>query len=231
MKHLLISVLFINSLFAIGLPKEYYDIKDTKQMKSYFFNFINELALKENQLIVKDRKFVKDFYPKKELVGKNTVEYNRFKSIQKRYKLKDDDTLQKYLNHIDIIPNSLVIAQAAVESGWGKSRFVKQANNIFGQWTWSGKGLVPSSRNAGAKHKIKIFNSLADAVKGYMINLNLGWGYKELRNVRAKLRKLEKPLTGVVLSKTLVNYSQKREEYTKLLAKIIKRNNLTRFDK
>jgi uncharacterized FlgJ-related protein len=64
-----------------------------------------------------------------------------------------------------------------------------------------------------------------------MINLNLSWGYKKFRILRASMRKENKKLTGFELSKTLLNYSQKREVYTKLLATIIVRNDLKRFDK
>lgn len=200
-------------------------------MKNYFFNFMDNLITKQNNIILSQRKFIKYFYHKKDTETNNIHEYRKFKLIQKRYKLKDTDTLEKYLKSIDIIPNSLVLAQAAVESGWGKSRFVKQANNIFGQWTWTGKGLIPKSRDAGAKHKIKIFNSLEASVKGYMVNLNLGWGYKEFRNLRAKMRKNKTALSGLYLAKTLINYSQKKAKYTKLLATMIRQNDLKRFDK
>ena len=64
-----------------------------------------------------------------------------------------------------------------------------------------------------------------------MINLNLSWGYKKFRILRESMRKENKKLTGLELSKTLLNYSQKREVYTKLLATMIVRNNLKRFDK
>ena len=34
-------------------------------------------------------------------------------------------------------PTSIVLAQAAIESGWGSSRFYKEANNVFGVWSYS----------------------------------------------------------------------------------------------
>ncbi len=219
------------SLEATGMPEEYYTIKHKIAMKQYFFNYMSIIANKQNNLILNDRNFVKSFFSKLNKANKNSQDYKRFISIQKRYKLKEKDKLSKYLYHIDIIPTSLVLAQAAVESGWGKSRFVKNANNIFGQWTWKAKGLVPKNRDSGAKHRIKIFDSLEMAVKDYMFNLNIGWGYKKLRDLRAKIRKYGAPLTGLSLSKTLINYSQKKEEYTKILATIILANNLKRFEK
>ena len=41
--------------------------------------------------------------------------------------------------HNGAIPASLIIAQAILESNWGKSRLAKQANNYFGH-KWRGKG-------------------------------------------------------------------------------------------
>ena len=231
MRYLLLTIIFISTLFSMGLPKEYYTINNTQAMKQYFFNYLAVITNRQNGYILDDRNFIKNFYLKKDKANKNSKEYKRFKAIQKRYKLREKDVLDKYLKQIDIIPTSIVLAQAAVESGWGKSRFVREANNIFGQWTWSGKGLVPQSRDKGAKHKVKIFDSLEHSVKGYLININNGWAYDDLRDKRQSLRKKKKKLTGLALVETLKNYSQKKEEYTKSLAKMIKRNNLKRFER
>jgi Bax protein len=64
-----------------------------------------------------------------------------------------------------------------------------------------------------------------------MVNLNNGWGYREFRKQRAFMRKASKPIDSIVLAKTLVNYSQKKEIYTKLLKDIIINNNLQKYDK
>jgi Bax protein len=55
---------------------------------------------------------------------------------------------------MDIIPPSIAIAQAAIESGWGTSRFALEGNAMFGQWTWSKNGIEPTE-----KVKIKSQNS------------------------------------------------------------------------
>lgn len=231
MKLIFISIFISINIFAMGLPKDYYEIKDVKKMKQYFISYILHITKEENNHILRDRYFIKNIYPNISRIPKYSHNYKRFLEITKRYKLSEKSTYEDYLRTIDVIPNSLVAAQAIVESGWGKSRFTKQANNIFGQWTWSGKGLTPSSRDAGKKHMIKIFPSIKASVKGYMINLNLGWGYKDFRELRVKIRKDGKEPTGIVLSETLINYSQKREEYVKILKNLIRRNNLLQYDK
>jgi len=230
LKFLLVFFITLNYLIALGLPKEYYEIKDTKKMKKYFIEYILKISQKENNLILSDRYFIKNIYSKISTIPKDSKIFLKYKTIQKRYKLTNNSTLKHYLNVIDIIPNSLVIAQAIVESGWGKSRFTKQANNIFGQWTYSGKGLIPSKRDTGKTHKIAIFSSINKSVTGYMINLNLGWGYKRFRLVRSLLRNRHQKLTGIALSSTMINYSQRKEKYVTILKNIIVRNHLLKYD-
>ena len=49
---------------------------------------------------------------------------------------------------INVIPTSLALAQAIVESGWGQSRFALEGNAIYGQWTTNEqKGIVPEDRD------------------------------------------------------------------------------------
>jgi Bax protein len=229
LKKILLYLFFPVILFA-GFPKEYYEIKNTKEMKSYFFSQILHMAKAENAKVLQERHFIKNIFPHLVAIGPNAPEYKLFEKIRKKYKLKEGASKEEFLEVIDVIPYSLVLAQAAIESGWGKSRFFKEANNIFGQWTWSGKGLTPANRDAGKKHKIKIFDSLQDAVRGYILNMNLGWGYKDFRKLRAEFRKKNMNPSGIALSPTLINYSQKKEEYTTLLRKFIVQNNLMRHD-
>ncbi len=230
-KYIVTFILLITTLNSMGLPSTYYKIKDTNAAKEYFFTYMSKIAYTQNQYILDDRAFMKRFFNKRNITTKVNKDHKRFTKILKRYKLNTNDTLSKYLLHIDTIPVSLVLAQAAIESGWGKSRFIREGNNVFGQWTWSGKGLVPKSRDVDKKHRIKIFASIDSAVRGYMLNLNISWAYKDLRTLRANLRKNKKIVSGSSLATTLINYSQKKEEYTKLLDIIIARNSLKRFDK
>lgn len=230
MKNMFLIVFMSISVFSMGLPSEYYKINDKKDMKEYFFNYILNIAKQENNHILQDRYFIKNIYKNISKLSKDSSTYKRFAKITKRYKLTSKSTLDDYLKIIDIIPNSLVLAQAAIESGWGKSRFAKLANNIFGQWTWSGKGLDPLQREEGKKHKIKIFSSIQTSVRGYMINLNLGWGYKDFREIRFNLRKEAKVPNGFELSSALLSYSQQKEKYVKIIQDIIVKNKLAKYD-
>ena len=61
---------------------------------------------------------------------------------------------------MDIIPVSIALAQAANESGWGTSRFALEGNALFGQWTWSKKGISPKNKDPNQSHKFYNFKFL-----------------------------------------------------------------------
>ena len=132
---------------------------------------------------------------------------------------------------MDIIPVSIALAQAANESGWGTSRFALEGNALFGQWTWSKKGISPKKQDADQNHKIMQFQILKASVKAYKNNLNTHNAYKEFREVRAQLRQENKKIIGLDLTKYLKNYAAIGEKYVAILEDIIKRNSLTDFDK
>jgi len=124
------------------------------------------------------------------------------------------------------IPPSLALAQAAIESGWGKSYFVKEANNIFGQWTYKGNGIIPRGREPGQTHKIKIFNSMQDSISGYMDNLNSHRAYKNFR----ELRRNKSNFNGLDAASTMINYSGIGQKYIIMLQKMIKREGWIKYD-
>ena len=68
------------------------------------------------------------------------------------------------------------------------------------------------------------------SVKAYKNNLNTHKGYSEFREKRNKLRKRNKSVKGLDLIETLDKYAQTGKEYTEILEKIIKQNNLSDFE-
>ena len=131
---------------------------------------------------------------------------------------------------MDQIPVSMVIAQAAKETGWGTSRFAQEGNALFGQWTWSGEGIKPSDADDNSTHKVMKFKVLQASVKAYQRNLNTHTSYKTFRVARAELRDEGKKLDSMILSKYLDKYAETGKEYVRVLQQIIKQNNLIDFD-
>lgn len=227
MRFIFLSIFILSSFYASVLPKEYYKIKDVKKKKEYFFNFLYPSIKKENIKILKERNFILSLNNNKNIIKEK---YNKLENLSKKYSVKNPYNYKELLKRIDITPISLALAQAAIESGWGKSRFVKLGNNLFGHWTYSKNGIIPLKRNKGEKHKIRIFSSFDESIKAYILNLNTNKAYKAYRNLRAKQRLENQNLDGLALSQTLINYSQIKEEYLKILKSMILFNKLKKYD-
>jgi Bax protein len=161
-------------------------------------------------------------------------EKQRLQEMAEYYKLQSDPLTDRraralLLHRIDILPPSLVLAQAATESGWGTSRFAREGNNLFGQRTYhTGNGIVPANRPEGETHEVKRFGSLFESVRSYMRNLNTHNAYRELRDLRAKLRRSGRPLSGAQLAAGLDSYSVRSGDYIDDVRSIIRANDLSR---
>ena len=101
---------------------------------------------------------------------------------------------------------------------------------MFGQWTWSDKGISPKNQDPNESHKILQFQILKASVRAYKNNLNTHNAYREFRQVRAQLRQENKQITGLDLTKYLKAYASIGEKYVTILDSIITKNNLTDFD-
>lgn len=136
------------------------------------------------------------------------------------------------LPRVDEIPPALVLAQAAMESAWGTSRFAKSGNAYFGQWTHdpADPGIVPLGRTAGRTHRIKSYPSVGACVKDYMQNLNTHRAYRRLRRLRAAERYVNRVPNAFVLVSALNHYSARGERYVDALRDIMWHNSLARYD-
>ncbi|WP_191092791.1 glucosaminidase domain-containing protein [Cysteiniphilum sp. JM-1] len=154
-----------------------------------------------------------------------------------QYKVNFDENaltqmLKDLLIKVNTIPTSMVLAQAALETGWGTSRFAVDGNNYFGQHCFTkGCGIVPKQRTAGAINEVQVFPSPKDSVQSYFNLLNTGTNFQEFRTLRSQLTKEDKPITGKDLIKTLVHYSELEDgEYEKRIISTMDYNNLYQYN-
>ena len=119
------------------------------------------------------------------------------------------------------IPREITIAQAVLESNYGKSRFATQGNNLFGIRTWDldTPHLKPFG-NPSSIFGVKVFKNKCDSVKDYMRILNTGGAFEEFRELRFKMIKNDN-LDVLILVETLSRYAS-NPNYVKLLKKTIK---------
>ena len=133
------------------------------------------------------------------------------------------------LSRIDVLPVSLVMAQAAIESAWGTSRFAQEGNAYFGERTYNPDtpGIAPK-RASG--FKVKSFDSFKLSVRSYMRTLNTHRAYKTLRERRAHLRALGQTISGKELAHDLKDYSEIGNDYIMLIERTITSNGFEAFD-
>lgn len=141
-----------------------------------------------------------------------------------------DDMKQELGRRVAPIPVSIALAQAAVESGWGTSRFAIQGNALFGQWAWNtGAGLRPKEARFD-NVVVRSFASLFDSVRAYMHNINSHSAYADFRDQR---QRLDGP-TDAEAIRQLVNqldrYSEEGEKYIETLVDVIRVNKLMIYD-
>ena len=206
------------------------------------YDYLSTVALDDLPVEEKKQKFI-DLVVPAILVARHNLEQDQEKSnkliskdtsrlknrdkqfletILEKYRADDfDDLNSKLQTH----PNSIVIAQAAIESGWGTSRFYVEANNIFGIWTYNPD--IPSiqalGQRSGKTIYLKKYLSVSESIDSYFLTIALG-PYKEFRRERLLTNDPYRLITF------LTSYSEKRLEYVEQIRTIIKKNDLTKYD-
>jgi len=220
-------------LFLSSLPYDLGTLKQSNERKSLFFRTLLPLVLKINETLVSNRAKIWRLQHRLNL-GQHVQpeEHIWLNATFNNYGVKQND-FASLLRKMDVIPPSLALAQAAVESGWGTSRFAREGNALFGQWTFdpNDKGILPAGREAGKTHRIKAFDDLAGSLAAYVHNLNTHKAYKNLRTDRENMRNSRTGINGYQLASNLIKYSERGEQYVTSLQAIMTKNDLLRFDK
>ncbi len=166
----------------------------------------------------------------------DTAEQQELRRLAERYRVAGDPLEQaearaELLRKIDIIPASLALAQAVNESAWGESRFAREANNLFGIWTYDeARGLKPQRREQGKTHLVRIFEDVGESVHYYMHNLNSHPAYAALRGIREQLRDADRDIDGHELAAGLEKYSARGQIYIELIRDLIEQNEWASLD-
>lgn len=134
---------------------------------------------------------------------------------------------QNLLHRVDAIPPSLVLTQAAIESGWGTSRLAKDAHNFFGIMCFKAGCGVPVD---GGTSEFRRFVGVNDSIAFYMRLINTKGAYRAARAERMRHRLIGDVPSGMALAKTLLNYSELGGRYIEFLLKIMRENKLDEYD-
>jgi len=216
----------IPPLMLVELPDDFGKIRDVDKRRELFLRALLPIVLIENQRLQEQRALATwllesglpaDGSPMRDWLNKLA------KQLRVRGDLNEPAVREKILLRLDEIPPALALAQAAIETGWGSSRFALEGNSLFGQWTF-GKtgGLTPNDRDADATHLVASFPDLRASVRAYMRNLNTGNAYHEFRTARAAARAAGKPLSADELAGYLHRYSARGDDYITEIRRIIR---------
>jgi len=207
------------------------------EKKEAFFSYLVEHVETANAAILADRERLQsirqDLDPGAEPGWfdrrwiQEKLAYYEFDPVEKI----DGETLRLLAQRMDIIPPSMVLAQAAIESGWGSSRFAREGNNLFGMRTYEpGTGIVPKRRPPGQTWEVAAYDTVTAGLADYIHNLNTHDPYLRLRISRARLRSNDQTITGLALVDGLRSYSELGYEYVAKVRAMIRSNGLEKYD-
>ena len=107
------------------------------------------------------------------------------------------------------VPIEMLVGQAVLESGWGMSRFAKEANNLFGIRVFKSTAphLLPLGVEKWQGWGVRVFKTKCDSVREYIRLLKEHPAYEDFRVMRAKMLAKNQPLDSKKLIKTLKAFS------------------------
>ena len=139
--------------------------------------------------------------------------------------------VKKYAYVYGIEVHSPIIAQAILESGWGKSTLASKYHNYFGLKcgsTWKGKSVNMITKEeykvgtmTSIRDNFRVYDSMEDGVKGYFEFINTS-RYSNLKGVKSPEEyALRIKFDGYATS----------SKYVDNIMRVIHDNKLTRFDR
>lgn len=205
-------------------------IPDPDHRKQRFFEYLVPAVERVNVEVRQRRQRLLRIAEKHERGTLSRADREWLEGMAERYRVNADSPgarISALQRHIDTLPGALVIAQAAIESGWGTSRFAREGNNLFGEWCFtSGCGLVPNRRSEGASHEVRWFPSVIHSIRSYMHNLNSHPAYEDVRARRAAARRAGREPTAIDLAGGLEKYSERGAVYVEEVRTVIRANDL-----
>ena len=195
-------------------------VLDVQNKKQAFINIMLPSILLAKHRLEEDRIKVLALEKKRESLSDEEERY--LANLKKDYKCH---TSKELLLRLSTHPTSIVLAQAAIESGWGTSRFYKEANNVFGVWSYNENEprIKAMEDREGKSVYVRKYDALPESIISYFKTIARG-PYSEFRAAREKISEVS------VLISYLEVYSELREEYVKRLDQLIQYNKFEKYD-
>ena len=203
---------FVPRLTLMELPKDMGKTKNIKARKKAFIQSLLPMILHINEKIMEKREKLLRLEKKTSLTS---PEKQWLKELAVQYKVKTS-SLRELKKRVDIVPPSLFLAQAIMETGWGTSSAARFKKSLFGVTLKSG---------------VKSYETLQESIDAYIHNLNYNSAYQGMRDLRFQMRVTKKELCSHKLIGKLLKYCERRMWYVHKVRKTISKNNLKQFDR
>lgn len=214
---------YVEELFAYSTENLDFESLSIPERKEAFVNLLLP-SIRTTKKYIENRRIFVSYLNKKDNIS--LEEKEALNLLFSEYKIKSNDT-NELLSRMISPPTSIILAQAAIESGWGTSRFFKEANNVFGVWSYDSKEpriQANLSRKSGDTVYLKKYNNINESIYGYILTLSRVHNYESFRH------ELLMGKSSLDLIVHLKDYSELKDEYTDKLKGIIIFNSFQEFD-
>lgn len=220
----------VPAVLLADLPSDLGDLASVDKRKRLFIKAVLPAVLYVNARVSEQRRFVEEARARlAEDGGKlSKSESAHLARLADCYQTEPGD-LDTLLRRIDIVPPSLAVAQAAVESAWGTSRFAQDGNAIMGQHTTGSDAMKPAGVD-NAEFGVRTFGHLIGSIGAYVHNLNTHRAYRGFRTARETLRRAGDAVDGRHLAGALTRYSERGKKYVDEVREVIADNRLGALD-
>ena len=191
--------------------------------KSVFINYmLPAIVIERDHLLdlLRHTEFIESRMVNKRALRQNDILF--FKEMMQKY---DATSIKDLKLRLYPHPVSLVLAQAALESGWGTSNVFSRANNPFGIMSFSSDEQRKRFLNPEQQTEVYLrsYNDVNQSVEHYYFFTSKLSSYEKFRKKRWERG------SSISLVKLLKSYHE-TNEYTTLIESIIKKNDLEKFD-
>lgn len=204
------------AIFVKKLPSDFSKIEKQKYRNELFIRILAPLALKINEEISNERASLLRL--ERSFKRNNTLsedEISRLESFATKYdyftRIKGNERIAEQIDQlkirINVVPPSILIAAAAMETNWGFSRIAQQANSLYKEKVWyTDEGLEPLE-NKDDGYRFKIFNSLIESMRSFALTFNSNIAYFNAWNARSAAINRQKNLIGESIAYSLSHAS------------------------
>lgn len=191
---------------------------DQKKMK--FVSALLPAILVAKDKLYHQKKSFEKLLAAAEWTAEDSIFYHK---LATNYRTSDTTAI---LAALETHPNSIVLAQAAIESGWGNSRIFGEGNNLFGIWSYNAnEPRIPARiQRDGKTIYLRKYADVSESISDYFRTIGRSRHYAGFRKARSNSHEVE------TLIPYLINYSERREAYISQLRTMIRYNQLKQYD-